>query len=233
MSEILTRDVPSHYIVLLFTIGFISLLLFPITLFPEIFPKWLNPLVQTNASDAIASVGLLTVFSIVLGIPGLILRDYITGNHNWLRKFKRKKSERYKVTEPSIKDVIRLSEKLDKYPALGRAISFLSVQYQLVNGIIVASEIALAINALIGGIILIISFTPPTLSPNLMYIYQRLFISLDFFAVSWAFDKWIFKKYLKKRTDIISARLGTLSAYEERTQDCEIDEYYKNLKNRQ
>ena len=81
MSDSLTRDIPSHYIVFLFVNGLAFLLLTPIFLTYTSF----NPLARgLEPSEALACIGLISAFSFVAGAPGLIFYDIIIGSRSWV-----------------------------------------------------------------------------------------------------------------------------------------------------
>ena len=89
MSQTLSKDVPSFYIIYSLVNGFFFAFLFlPIVLFLKTQP-WIYFLDQNSPSESLSSIALILLFAFVTGLPGLLVHDYVTGNNGPIAVLKR------------------------------------------------------------------------------------------------------------------------------------------------
>jgi hypothetical protein len=198
MTEALTKDVPPFYIVLLIVNGFFFCFLSPISFYLLRTQAWINPFCGNSATDSISSVVLILSISFVAGLPGLLFRDYITGNNGpipvskrVLKAFKAKNWCFWKVwrkKEKSTKADSNITYYLWlKRSDLGKAASFLNVKFAIVNGFLIGSGLALMVNIL----------TMPAL---FFFVSDRLFLffifllSIFFTEIAFIYERFFFRK---------------------------------------
>jgi hypothetical protein len=182
MSEQILRDVPAHNLALLFVNGVLILILSPVHF---LLPNWINPFTQPVPSEALGSIALVAIFAFILGIPDFLCEERITGNKCLIAWIKGKKAPDKITPEDQIEYVIWVGNS-----GLGGHISFQAVRYQIINAIILGSEIAVALNVFTVPIVFLLGFATPT------YCLDSLFFSIVgtiIFVVTWASDKWLFK----------------------------------------
>lgn len=195
MSDKLIKDVPAHILVYLFVSGLFVLLLTP---FYTTLPAWVNPLTQKIPSEALASVALATIISFLLGIPGLLLRNFIIGNRSWIAILKGTKSSEQdslgKVSFDRNRAIYNDKSLLD-------FIAFFAIKYQIVSGIIVGSEIAFFFNFFIVPLALI---TGNSLGDLNQFSYTTyLLATMMTGVIAWAYDKFYFRKMTKKLEKVV------------------------------
>lgn len=220
MTERIIKEIPSDVIVFVFVSGLCLLLLTSFYYSPTLSRvNWLNPFYQNSVSDALGSLALTTVFSFILGIPNFLCKRWITGNGGWVDKIKGKPKE--KIKEPTLAELKEffVTEKKIKATGVKPIFNYLNFKYQIVNGAIIGSEVAVLINT-VTSILLV-----------LLHVYrQELFnvglneiivscmfiaISIGAFIIFWQYDKKYFKKVYKDQTEKL---MKTVSLFDSPTE---------------
>lgn len=189
--------------------GFSILLLTPFYLYA---PEWLNPLIQDKASEVVSSIALTAIFAFITGIPGLLLRERITGVNNWISFLKRKE----KSEPPSLEILLKRSNLIEKDRSLSRYNTYTAIKYQIVNGLIVGSEIAFFCNTTVGAIILLSRTFNLNFLTDLDIGMFSLFvvISLIFGLTALGYDKKILKGQTNTLKELIDKKFNENSKSE-------------------
>jgi hypothetical protein len=185
MSEGLSKDVPSFVIVLLIANGFFFSFLSPIFVFLNT-QSWVNPLIQNTPSESLSSIALILLFALIAGLPGLLLRDYVTGRNgpiSLLNVHKRKREEIGKQDPEQYMDydIWLKSTGLDKY------LSFLNLKYAIVNGFLLGSELAFIVNIIFAFLLFLVPFKE---YPLFISVFINSFL---FFSIALIFEKYFFR----------------------------------------
>ncbi len=156
MSEETIKDVPAAYIIMLVANGFLVLVLTPLH---TLFLPWINPFTQQSPSEMISSIAVLLLFSSIAGFPGLIVRNYVTGNNGLNARINRKKHKNKRILEKTreichqgcskemeIQQFLKESIWRSNNPAIDATFKFAAVKYSILTGIILGAELALIVN---------------------------------------------------------------------------------------
>lgn len=186
MTEVISKDVPSYYFILLIVNGFFFCFLSPLVILLKTQP-WINPF-SGNATETLSSIVVILLISFLGGLPGLLFRDWITGNNGPISILKRiKKGEpwRKKVISPNAYYSIEYFCWL-KRTGLDKYLSFLNMKFSLVNGFLIGSGLSLLVNIPIMPILYLV-------------FYDKLFIilisglSIFFSSLAFLYEKKIFR----------------------------------------
>ena len=152
LSEAVIKDIPAAYIIILVVNGFLIFVLTPLRI---LLSPWINPFAQDNPTDALSSIAILLLCSSIIGFPGFLGRNFITGNNGLnarlnYRKFKkrlleekgREKTDRVQIIQENLKISIQYS----KEKAVDWVIRFYAVRSAVLEGIILGAELAFLIN---------------------------------------------------------------------------------------
>ena len=200
MSEGLSKDVPSYVIVLLLVNGFFFSFLSPIILFLKT-QKWANPFIQnTTPSESLSSIALILLFALIAGLPGILLRDCITGNRGLFARLNiNNKKEEKKIEKTTFDEYFNYAIWL-RSNGLNKYLAFLNLKYAIVNGFFLGSILAFIANC--------IAFFPILFlfKELLPFFFLILLDSLLFSYVAVLYDRLFFRDihaeseaHLKKR----------------------------------
>jgi hypothetical protein len=187
MSAALSKDVPTYYIVLLLINGLFICFLSPLFLFLKT-QTWINPFSQNTPSESLSSIALILLFAFIVGLPGLLVRDRVIGNNGPVSVLKRMcKGEKWiKVIEKqnasqNIEYVLWL-----KRTGMNRYLSFLNLQFAVVNGFLLGSGIAFIVN--IPAIVILLLISKET------FFFVQIFANSILCLSAFLYEKYFFRK---------------------------------------
>ncbi len=193
MTERVLKEVPSHVIVFIFVSGLCTLLLNYFFYSQSLIKvEWVNPFYQTSASEALASVALTTVFSFVLGAPIFLCRRRLIGNGCWVKIIKNEKVEPEKLTPQdrarALRAFVDKQEEIKKN-GLKPYADYNDFKYQIINGAVAGSEIAILINSITTALTLALALAMKRWIIDYYFSYGLFLISVLIFFVLWRYDK--------------------------------------------
>jgi hypothetical protein len=200
MSEEVIKDIPSYYIVLLIVMGFLVILLTPLHIPLQ---PWINPFAQNNPSEALSSIALLLLFSLITGSLGLLVRNSIIGNNglnarlNYKKYKKRKEKEKLqeKLNPQALKEALKEAIWCRNNEAVDARLRFLSIKVTIIDGAILGAELAFIIN---------LPFIGVSMFASRFNVAILLIIMPFIFGVpAYLYDKYCFRNELKQATDVV------------------------------
>jgi hypothetical protein len=159
-----------------------------------------NPFYQTQSVEAIASLGLSLIISILLGFPGFKQRDKILGHCGYNARLKAFVFHKPKPEEKApATDIDNYKFYLfTKESYVDGITSFLALKQAVVSAIIIGSEIAFVINLFAVPILFSIQFQFAAFSLLLFGIDTSLLLA------AWYFDKYTsFRKTYERQLSAV------------------------------
>lgn len=202
MSESLLKDVPAPVLVFMFVNGLFVLLLTPLYL---VFPAWINPMSQSIPTEALASIALVAAFSFVAGSVGLLFREWIIGSNCWVAKLKGTAKKELASLDKEI-EACEQYEYLEKNPSRLKSIAYLSIKYQIVNGVLAGCEIAVLLN-----VVFLLAAVAKWVSLDVVTALAYLPISVTVCLISFSYEKYYFRSQCRE----VSKKLFTIEKPEQ------------------